>query len=78
MRGDQLVHGRKRGEVMFSTFLDESDYTLDEVIKEIYETIYDNCLVKASMDYNRHIHDLRSIAEALEIVRKNQTSEVKK
>lgn len=63
---------------MFSTFFDESDYTLDEVIKEIHEAINDNCLVKASMDYHRHIHELRSIVEALEIVRKNQESEVKR
>ena len=63
---------------MFSTFLDESEYTLDAVIKEICEMINDNCLVKASMDYNRHNHDLRSIAEALEIVRKNKESEMRK
>ena len=63
---------------MFSTFFDDSDYTLDEVIKEINEAINDNCLVKASMDYRRHIHELRSIVEALEIVRKNQESEMTK
>ena len=62
---------------MFGTFFDESDYTLDEVIKEIYEAINESCLIKASIDYHRHIHELRSIAEALEIVRKNQESEVK-
>lgn len=60
---------------MFSTFLDDSDYTLDEVIKEINEEINDHCLIKASMDYQRHIHALRNIVNALEMVRKNQESD---
>lgn len=61
---------------MFATFLEDSDYTLDEVIKEIQEEINDNCLVKASMDYLRHNHVLRTIVEALEKVRENQESDV--
>lgn len=51
---------------MFSTFLEDSDYTVANIIKELRDEANDNRIVKASIPYQRYINALDSIADALE------------
>ena len=51
---------------MFSTFLEDSDYTITNIINELREEANDNRMVKASITYQRYITALDSIADALE------------
>ena len=52
--------------VMFSTFLEDSDYTITNIINELREEANDNRMVKASIPYQRYVNTLDSIADALE------------
>ena len=51
---------------MFSTFLEDSDYTVANIIKELRDEANDNRIVKASIPYQRYVNALDSIADALE------------
>lgn len=51
---------------MFSTFLEDSDYTITNIINELREEANDNRMVKASIPYQRYVTALDSIAGALE------------
>ena len=51
---------------MFSTFLEDSDYTITNIINELREEANDNRMVKASIPYQRYVNALDSIADALE------------
>ena len=51
---------------MFSTFLEDSDYTLTNIINELREEANDNRMVKAYIPYQRYANSLDSIADALE------------
>lgn len=55
---------------MFSTFLEDSDYTLPNIIDELREEANDNRMAKASIPYQRYVAALDSIADALEAMRK--------
>lgn len=51
---------------MFSTFLEDSDYTVENIIKELREEANDNRMLRASIPYQRYANALDSIADALE------------
>lgn len=51
---------------MFSTFLEDSDYTVANIIKELREEANDNRMVKANIPHQRYVNALDSIADALE------------
>ena len=52
---------------MFGAFLEETDYTLANIIQELREEANDNRMViKASIPYQRYVNALDSIADAIE------------